>query len=212
MEYKDFITEEQDQIFIIKEKDTYHMLSDSKYSPIFEALNKGPLTIKEIVKEYNSIAETPKKHTSIYNYLIDLLKKNLILKAGQRIISGKTATEVLYSRRAKLYYSAVMTEEFWQTGQSKNIIEKVTKFLLVYTLSEGLSEENLTKLFHKIFSHFHEQVGDLFLNHSEEVDELVSPLSFNQLSRTTAVLNMLIMVLSKEKYQEELRACFPSKI
>jgi len=211
MTYKDFITAEQEQIFIIKDEETYRLLSDNKYGPIFEALNTGPLTIKELVTAYNSIADTPRKQTSIYNYLMDLVNKDLILKAGQRIISGKTATEVLYSRRAKLYYSSVMTEEYWNTGQSKEIISKVNQLLTVYTLSEGLSDENLTSLFHKIFSNFHNEVGTLFEEHSERIDEIVTPLSFSQLSRITYVLNMLMMVLTRENYQEELRKCFPSE-
>ncbi|MCE7743238.1 MAG: hypothetical protein GOP50_12380 [Candidatus Heimdallarchaeota archaeon] len=211
MPYKDFITAEQEQIFILKDEETYRLLSDNKYGPIFESLNAGPLTIKELVKAYNTIADTPRKQTSIYNYLMDLVNKKLILKAGQRIISGKTATEVLYGRRAKLYYSSVMTEEYWNTGQSKAIISKVNQLLTVYTLSEGLSEENLTSLFHKIFANFHSEVGTLFEEHSERVDEIVSPLNFSQLSRITAVLNMLMMVLTQEKYQEDLSKTFPSK-
>ncbi len=211
MAYKDFIIAEQEQIFIIEDEETNRLLSDSKYSPIFESLNKGPLTIRELVKAYNNIADSPKKQTSIYNYLMDLVDKDLVLKVGQRIVSGKTAAEVLYGRRAKLYYSSVMTEEFWNTGQSKSIIAKVNQLLTVYTLSEGLCEENLTSLFHKIFSKFQSEVSNLFVSHTEKIDELVTPLSFSQLSRTTAVLNMLMMVLSKEDYEENLKRCFPSK-
>ena len=212
MLHKDFITEEQEQVFVIKEEGIYRLLSDSKYSPIFEALNHGPLTLKELVTEYNRIAESPKKQTSIYNYLMDLINKNLIIKAGQRIISGKTATEVLYGKRAKLYYSSVLTEEYWTTGQGKSIISKIYQMLNIYTLSEGLSEENLTALFHNIFSNFHTEVGKIFNEHSDKINEIVSPLSFRQLSRTTAVLNMLIMVLNSKSYKEELKACFPSKL
>ena len=210
MEYKDFITEEQDQIFIIEDEETFRLLSDSKYSPIFVALNQGPMTIKELVKAYNALSESPKKQTSIYNYLMDLMKHDLVLKVGQRIISGKTAAEVLYAGRAKFYYSSIMTEEFWNTDRSKKILERVTQLLLVYTLSEGVSEENLTALFKKIYTNFHKEVGNLFLSHRDEIGEIVSPLSFSQMFRTTSALNMLMMILSKEDHQEELRKCFPS--
>ncbi len=211
MDYKDFIIEEQQQIFIIEDEDSFRLLSDSRYSPIFEALNKGPMTIKELVDEYNKIADSPKKQTSIYNYLMDLVKKDLILKAGQRILSGKTATEVLYSRRAKLYYSSVMTEKYWDSDESKSILAKTKKLLTIFTLSEGLTEENLIALFHRIFANFRNEVSNLFIKYSDQIDEIVSPLSFSQLSRTTEVLNVLIMVLSQEKYAEELRKCFPSR-
>ena len=209
MLFKDFITEKQEIIFVIKDEETYRLLSDQKYSPIFEALNSGPLTIKELVEEYNKISETPKKQTSIYNYLMELIDKELILKAGQRIISGKTATEVLYSRRAKLYYPSIMTEEYWKSGQSQAIISKLTQMLTIYTLSEGVTTENLTSLYHKIFSDFHSNIALLFEHHPKEIDTLVSPLDFRQLSRLIGVLNMLIMVLNMEKYLEDLQKCFP---
>ncbi len=103
MEYQDFITYEPEQICIVRDQFKFDLVTDPKYTPILIALRAKPLPIKDIVDGYNRISDKTRKQTSIYNYLQDLIKQGLVVKAGQRVITGKTASEVLYSRCAKLY-------------------------------------------------------------------------------------------------------------
>lgn len=94
---------------IINTSQAIGLLEDPDYYIIIEILRKKPMTIREIEDAYNLKAtdhETvgSKSYNTIYRYLKALEKADLVISAGKRIEFGKTASETLFSRTAKLFH------------------------------------------------------------------------------------------------------------
>jgi hypothetical protein len=204
MEYQDFITYQPEQVCIVRQQSKFDLVTDPKYTPILITLREKPLPIKEIVDGYNRISEKTRKQTSIYNYLQDLIKHELIVKAGQRVITGKTASEVLYSRKAKLYFPVILSESFWQTEESKNVIEKSLHLLRIYTSQEALAEVDLRSFLLDMFSNSEKEVAKIFENNPEVVNELCADLTFEQLDRLARMIETLIVLLNPQYYEESI--------
>ncbi|MHA2230641.1 MAG: hypothetical protein ACXAEB_15900 [Candidatus Thorarchaeota archaeon] len=104
---------------IVDAPQAVRLLEDPDYYIIIEVLRKRPMTIREIENAYKLRAanhETiePKSYNTIYRYLKALEKAGLVIPGGKRIEFGKTASETLFSRTAKLFhYGCIpeMTEE-----------------------------------------------------------------------------------------------------
>ncbi len=205
MEYQDFITYEPEQICIVKEQFKFDLVTDPKYTHILIALRERPLPIKDLVDEYNKIADKPRKQTSIYNYLQELIKQGLVMKAGQRVITGKTASEVLYSRRAILYYPVILSEDFWKTEESKNVLEKCQQLLSLYTDSEPFKIDDLSSFFMNIYSKSEVIVAEIFEKDPDSVNKLCSDLDFEQIDKLTRMLETLVILLNPQNYVESLK-------
>lgn len=73
-----------------------HYLENPSYIPLFHVLRDGPMTIKELVEQYNQVAPVPKTRKTIYRYVKKLKKSKLVIEMGQRVIQGKRTTQKLY--------------------------------------------------------------------------------------------------------------------
>ena len=92
---------------IVCEEDKLALLKDPKYVPIIKMLRKRPMTVKEIEAEYNQGFEDEsdkKSDKTLYRYLKELENAALVIPTGQRVVIGRTATETLYGRTAKIFY------------------------------------------------------------------------------------------------------------
>ena len=205
MDYQDFITFEPEQICIVRQQYKFDLVTDPKYTPILIALRDKPLPIKDLVNAYNRIADKERKQTSIYNYLQDLIKQGLVVKAGQRVITGKTASEVLYSRYAKVFFPVILSENFWKTDESKNVLQKYQQLLSLYTNSEPVKISDLIPFFTDMFSKSEVIVGDIFEKNPDLVNELCSDLSFEQIDRLARLMETLVVLLNTQLYEESLK-------
>ncbi len=204
MEYQDFITFEPDQVCIVREQSRFDLVTDPKYTPILIALREKPLPIKELVDGYNRISEQHRKQTSIYNYLQDLIQQGLVVKAGQRVITGKTASEVLYSRCAKLFFPVILSESFWKTEESKNVIEKTQHLLGLYTKQDTIDESHLKTFLLDMFSNSETEVADIFEKNPVQVNELCTDLTFEQLDRLARMIETIVVLLNPQFYEESI--------
>ncbi|MFW9962364.1 MAG: hypothetical protein ACFFCX_02280 [Candidatus Sifarchaeia archaeon] len=94
---------------IIDSPQAIRLLEDPNYYIIIEILRKRPMTIREIEDAYSLRAadhETvgSKSYNTIYRYLKALEKEGLVIPGGKRVEFGKTASETLFSRTAKLFH------------------------------------------------------------------------------------------------------------
>ncbi|MFX0013373.1 MAG: hypothetical protein ACFFB2_02095 [Promethearchaeota archaeon] len=93
---------------IIDDEETLKKLEDSNFDVIISLLRKGPMTVKEITTAFNKEAKKSKtieskSEKTIYRYLKALEEINIVVGAGQRVVIGKTATEKLYMRTARIF-------------------------------------------------------------------------------------------------------------
>lgn len=94
---------------IVDSPQAIRLLEDPDYYIIIEILRKRPMTIREIEDAYKLRAAEhervePKSYNTIYRYLKALEKEGLVTAGGKRVEFGKTASETLFSRTAKLFH------------------------------------------------------------------------------------------------------------
>ncbi|MFX0123347.1 MAG: hypothetical protein ACFFAE_06880 [Candidatus Hodarchaeota archaeon] len=93
---------------VISDEKTLKALINSNYEKIIAVLRKKAMTVQEITAEFNKMAEMchmtdTKTDKTIYRYLKTLEELGLVVPAGQRVIIGRTATESLYMRTARIF-------------------------------------------------------------------------------------------------------------
>ena len=122
MDYQDMITYEEEAVMLLEDKEAWEILEDPWYDAIVVVLRKGPMTVRDLEREYNLFVankidkmplepkekmelkeKTKRKGKTLYKYLVILEKKGLIKQVGKRVKMGQTASETIYGRSAKLY-------------------------------------------------------------------------------------------------------------
>ncbi|MFX0113296.1 MAG: hypothetical protein ACFFB3_01985 [Candidatus Hodarchaeota archaeon] len=103
METHDIIKNEQ-KFFKLIDRNLQRIFDNPNYIPLLNALRSEPRTIKEIAIEYNKHAKKRKSETTLYRYIQYLIELKLVQIAGQRVVYGKRATEILYSRTAQVFF------------------------------------------------------------------------------------------------------------
>jgi len=93
---------------VLSDEKTRKLLENPNYEMIIPILRKGPMTVQEITQAFNKMAENSdsieeKSDKSIYRYLNALEEIGVVATAGQRVVMGKTATEKLYMRTARVF-------------------------------------------------------------------------------------------------------------
>ncbi len=207
VEYQDIITiDEIDPVKVIKDKQALELLNDSSYNPILAVLRKGPLTVKDIEKKYNAIADTKKSDKTIYRYLKVLQEAGLVVPAGQRVVIGKTATETLFSRTAVGFLMPSDAPERWNTEKGIKIIEKISKLLALILNKEQLDTLCIKDFMLTIANIQDEEIQGLFSS-SDEAIKLIEDSDFKELGRIITWLGILIAITKKENIQKELQKC-----
>ena len=134
MEFRDFLDAEfkPNGIKTVRDPKIIEYFEDENYSIILNVLREKPMTVKELTKRYNEyvtekgtkqrlpqqrILENLRTDKTMYRYIKELTKAKIIAPAGQRMVIGKTATEVLYARTAKIFYVNREPIEWWVTEE-----------------------------------------------------------------------------------------------
>lgn len=209
-EYQDIITINKiDPIKVIRDKEALELLNDSSYSPILAVLRKGPLTVKDIEKKYNAIADTKKSDKTIYRYLKVLQDAGLVVPAGQRVVIGKTATETLFSRTAVGFLMPSDAPERWNTEKGIKIIGKISKLLALILNKEELDKICIKDFILTIANIQDKEIQELFSSDekSDKAIKIIEDSDFKELGRIITWLGILISITKKENIQKELQKC-----
>jgi len=113
---------------VISDEKTLKALLDANYEKILLSLRNKPMTVQEITTEFNKLAEKcvitePKTDKTIYRYLKTLEEFELVAPAGQRVMIGKTATEKLYMRTARIFQRK---EIDWMSERGEEWVKRFT--------------------------------------------------------------------------------------
>lgn len=121
MDSQDVITYTQKIVKVIEDDKTAKVIRDENLFPVLKYLQKGPMTIMDLVTFFKKSGEE-KSDKTIYRYLHTLIKAKLVAKAGKRIISiteDELKSETLYMRTAKAFIfpeSLKHDLEFYEQG------------------------------------------------------------------------------------------------
>ena len=225
-EYQDVITYKQEVVEVLKDKELTTLFEDQNYAPILIALRKGPMTISELVPRYNQIVaqevadrKLPAKETiaeierlerkdkTLYRYVKFLVEKGVVVEAGKRVKMGQTATETLFCRSAKIFFTADKIKDWGTYPTYKKMLPKIAKML---SLAMGIQEiplECLTKIMNKINNCYDVEALEVFQKYNEEIAELVKDSSFEEIDWMLDNLSTLLLIMRGTQFEKELREC-----
>lgn len=226
LEFQDIVTFEQKGVEVIKDKKLRDIFYDEGYAPVLWALRDQPLTVKEILEKYNqyvalNVAKmelsakdkkektvaTQRSEKTIYRYLKDLENLGLIAKAGQRVVIGKTATENLFCRTARIFLLEDVKEGWWECDESQVILDRVARVIGIDKEGKPPSVECLAKLMNKVEKL---ESGDIFRlldEHYEEVSKVILEGTFKENNMLLKALRTIAFLKNADKYDDELKDC-----
>ena len=206
-EPQDVITRPQIGVKVIREKEVISKLYDKNMEPIIIVLREGPLTIKELVKAYNQIAEESKSEMTIYRYVKELDKIDIVKEVGKRIKTGQSASETLYGRTAKIFWNLKDKEDYWKSEDSKQTIDTIRDLLLLYKENTTINSEDLGALLNEIYKKSSEEIGAFFEKNDDAIDKMISGLTFKEIDKIFDIFGILILLMKSKDFSEELKKC-----
>ena len=165
------ITRKQQGVKVITDKETTARLYDKNFEPIIIVLREGPLTIKELVDKYNQIAEEQKSEMTVYRYVKELSKYDLVTEVGKIITTGQSATETLYGRSAKIFWNLTDKGDYWTKDKNVDTLDALRKLLVLYKDNTQISLENLADLLAKTSNRSSHELASFFETNNDEINE-----------------------------------------
>ena len=206
-ETQDVITRPQIGVKVIKDEAVISKLYDKNMEPIVIVLRDGPLTIKELVAAYNQIAEESKSEMTIYRYVKELDKIDIVKEVGKRIKTGQSASETLYGRSAKIFWNLKNIEDYWKREDSKQTIDSLRGLLLLYKENTKITNENLSALLTKTYNRSSEEMGAFLEENDDAIDKIISGFTFKEVDKIFDILGNLILLMNSSDFSEELEKC-----
>ncbi|MFX1511742.1 MAG: hypothetical protein ACFFCQ_04085 [Promethearchaeota archaeon] len=205
-EFQDVITIKPDPIRIIRDKETGRLLEDPNYIPIFIALRRTPMTVKELEQEYNTMAVQKKSDKTLYRYLHVLKKANLVVPVGQRVVMGKTATETLYGRTAVMF-QMMYCDESWLCGSKGQEMVKRINTLISKALDR---EEAGTKCLQKVLIEIASNEKSIIegLVEWKQSAEFLADMDFREIMLLCEYVGLLTTLLKNPNIPTNLQSCY----
>lgn len=103
---QDVKTYDQKLFLIIDKKERSAILQDNNYRILIDSIRYKPRTVEEILEHYEDNSN-PKSLMTVYRYLRKLIKEDLVVEAGKRILTfedNRNKTLTLFSSSAKIFY------------------------------------------------------------------------------------------------------------
>lgn len=209
---EDLITVHSKPLFIIQNRKQLKAYSDSILSKIIRILRSGPATIKEIASSYNKTNIPPKSEISIYNYVRKLEDVGLVINAGRRTPRFSTATENLYANVALVMIPMALIErKYWETGESKKLIEIARKLISFHTQKDDPSHSDLKELLLKVYSTKSLELSSFFDKNKRKINEIFKDSSTEEIGRVVILLSLVMIFRYPESYNKEFQQSFPEE-
>ena len=201
------ITRSQQAVKVITDKEITDKLYDKNFGPIIVVLREGPMTIKDLVKAYNDIAKEPKSEMTIYRYVKELSKSDIVVEVGKIITMGQSATETLYGRSAKIFWNLADKGDYWTQKKNAHTLEALRKLLALYKKNTSISVENLSKLLGKMSNKASHELAAFFESHDDEINTIISGFSFKEVDLIFEILGNLVVLIHSKDFAKELDDC-----
>ncbi|HUU78510.1 MAG TPA: winged helix-turn-helix domain-containing protein [candidate division Zixibacteria bacterium] len=209
---KNIISYKQKMVLKPDDKMMSEVLSDENLMLIITALRKGPMTVDELVKEFEK-QNIQKSDKSVYRYLKELIDKKLVARAGKRITSlneENLQSETIYIRTAKMFLAGGL-----ESKKSKLGADKTAKlFELIYTIlnkkypDQITSIDGVVKLLTSFDSSKDELVTKLFENADADFFTLESELDWSLSQYLIEYVGWLALILEVD-VEKEIKECCP---
>jgi DNA-binding transcriptional ArsR family regulator len=201
---------------VIDDEETLKKLEDPNYDMIILLLRKGPMTVKDITAKFNEEAEKsgsiePKSDKTIYRYLKVLEELGMIVAGGQRVVIGKTATEKLYMRTARMYERRYKYID-WM-GEEGNEWAHRFGTLISYMLktNKQLSAKCIQEFFEKWTNAKKSEIEKMATMAPDDVVEIITGCDLRELTEIVGRVYIFGTLMNQPELLEQLRDCFKKK-
>ncbi|MFX1370091.1 MAG: winged helix-turn-helix domain-containing protein [Promethearchaeota archaeon] len=212
-EYEDIIRYEPESLVFVWDDEANDLLWDLSINPIIRILREKPMTIREIEATYNEIAKDnssldTKSETTIYRYVKSFEKAGIVTQAGRRVYKGKTATEILYCRTAKVFLNRNLPLSYWNSKRGKNLFRRI--FASLGPIYDG--HRPIKKCMQEFIPAFEEAKDDFAREMLDKLDEeslhLITDGDMWEIGEVFAFVRIFGVLLNKPEILDTLRNCF----
>ncbi|NHJ49775.1 MAG: hypothetical protein FK733_18430 [Asgard group archaeon] len=209
---QDIITYKQKVASVPDEKAMRRMNSDENLMIIIAALRKGPMTVNELVKEFEGQGKK-KSDKSVYRYLKELIELKIVARAGKRITSldeKDLQSETIYIRTAKLFLMGNMKYKAEKLGKEKiDQLMDVIQSLIINKYSDKItSKEGIHNLLIKFDEEKEKFLLEVLDNANEETLKKLSKVDWKLIDYVIEYTGWLALVLELD-IQKEIEKCCP---
>jgi hypothetical protein len=212
-DYEDIVKFEPTAIKLVYEDDANALLWDLSHSLIVRILRQGPKTLREIVVKYNEAANEDdtldeKSDTTIYRYVKALEDVSLVTQAGRRVYLGKTTTEILYARTAKVFEPKALPLSYWQSDRGRALFHRVFSAISKISPDQKVMKKCLSDYILKFERAKEREVKAMLDRIDDESLELITGGDWWEISQTLNYTGIFGVILNQPKILEELLNCF----
>jgi len=192
-----------------KTKDYSKVLNEDKISSLIkkEKFSKEDSKLIRDVLLLYKLDHHKKSDKTIYRYIKELTQSGLVIKAGQRVITDKTATETLYARKAKIFLLRQQAHDTWQCDECKATLEKVGALIGLSTNIDAPSLDSLEKLMSKIDMFHEDEQIRLFEQNEKAILGIIKDCSFKETSHILDTFKIIYLLMNSQEFKEELEDC-----
>lgn len=212
--HQDVLTFHSKPVKIIRDEKLAKLLKEQAYYLIVKVLRKGPMTVREIEKAYRKEALScedcePKSDKTIYRYLKVLEEADLVVPAGQRVVIGKTATETLFARTARIFLlHGADKPSWWMEKEGQKIAHKVGTLLAHLIGGESPSIECLQEAFQSLDKAREAELERLVATAGDEALEYMCEGEFKEIDKIVSIVGLYAAIINNTDIVEKLRGCF----
>jgi len=211
--YQDVLAYKPTLIKIIRNKETAKILKDTCYYPIIKILRKGPMTVRELEEAYSqeavkSESYKPKSDKTIYRYLKTLERADLVVPAGQRVVIGKTATETLFSRTARVFAVHGKKPAWWKSEKGEQSARWIGILLGRLYNNQKPSIKCIQELIVQFETAREAELKKILATTDEEILESITAIEWDEMETTLDYIGLFNLFLSQPDLLERLRRCF----
>jgi len=206
--YQDIIDYKPVILKVLSDEKTLKTLENPNYGMMLPILRKGPMTVQEVTKVFNKMADKKRSDKSIYRYLKTLEELGVVATAGQRVIMGKTASEKLYMRTARVFelrykYINWMGEEGNEWAERFGTL--VSHMLEIDQVPSVKCIQEFFEKWNKARSSTIEKLASIV---PDDEMETITTCDLKELTETFARVYIFSTLMNHPDLLEQLRLCF----
>ena len=176
-------------------------------------LREGPKTVREITAAFNKEAKKankidPKSEKTIYRYLRVLEEMEIIIAAGQRVVIGKTTTEKLYMRTARMYERRYMYID-WMGEEGNEWASRFGNLVnSMFSTEKKPSSKCIQRFFEMWTKAKKEEIEKMATIAPDDVVEIITGCDLRELSEILGRVYIFGTFMNQPDLLEQLRGCF----
>lgn len=171
------------------------------------------MTRRDIVDAYNKEAldnenVKQKSEITIFRYLKALEKAGLVMKSGRRVVFGKTASEILFSRTADIFMHRVFTETYWNSKMGQVFMNRVVKsFQKIYD-GRKLKEECFKEFLIKYENAKDKETVKLIKSADDDTIQTIVEGDWWEINQIFGYMGIFGIFLNQPELIDNLKSCF----